>query len=142
MPSHIDWLREFCLSLPHTTEDIQWECLLFRIARKIYCTVPLEPHSVTKLGFKCTPQEFTELVEVEGIIPAPYMARNHWVALVDMNALRRDELKERIRNSYTLVLQKLPKKIQAELTQPANVQASTQSGRKKSAPTRSAANRT
>jgi predicted DNA-binding protein (MmcQ/YjbR family) len=104
--------------------------------------VPLEPHSVTKLGFKCTPQEFTELVEVEGIIPAPYMARNHWLALVDMNALRRDELKERIRNSYTLVLQKLPKKIQAELTQPANVQASTQSGRKKSAPTRSAANRT
>ena len=116
MPSHIDWVRELCLSLPQTTEDIQWENdLLFRIAKKIYCVVPLEPEAAVKLSFKCTPERFAELVEIDGIIPAPYMARNHWVAFVDMNALRQSEIKELIRNSYNLVVEKLPKKLQAEL---------------------------
>ena len=116
MPSHIDWLREFCLAFPGSTEDIQWgNDLLFRVAKKIFCVAPLEPQVAVKLSFKCTPEKFAELVEVEGIIPAPYMARNHWVALVEMDALRRDELKELIENSYRLVVEKLPKKTQAGL---------------------------
>jgi len=118
MPSHIDWIRELCLSLPNSTEDIQWENdLLFRVAKKIYCVVPLEPEAAVKLSCKCTPEKFAELVEIDGIIPAPYMARNHWVAFVDMNALRQSEIRELIRNSYNLVVEKLPKKLQAELSE-------------------------
>jgi len=96
---------------------VQWEHdLLFRIAGKIYCVANLEPGlSPTKLAFKCTPETFAELVEVEGIIPAPYMARNHWVAIVDLNALRQDEIKEFVRGSYFLVREKLAKKTQAKL---------------------------
>ena len=115
MIAYIDWVRSFCLSLPYTTEDVQWEHdLLFRIAGKIYCIANLEPGlSPTKLAFKCTPETFAELVEVEGIMPAPYMARNHWVAITDLNALRQDEIKELVRNSYFLVRERLPKKTQA-----------------------------
>lgn len=117
MPSHLDWIREFCLSLPHTTEDIQWGSdLLFRVARKIYCVMPLEPEVAVKLSFKCAPEKFAELVEIEGIIPAPYMARNHWVALVDLNALRQNEIRELIRSSYQLVFAGLPKRLQTELS--------------------------
>jgi len=116
MQSQVEWLRDFCLSLPHTTEDIQWgNDLLFRVARKIYCVVPLDPDAAVKLSCKCTPEKYAELVEMEGIIPAPYMARNHWVAFVDMNALRQNEIRELIRNSYRLVFAGLPKKLQAEL---------------------------
>lgn len=118
MTPYIDWVRDFCLSLPHTTEDVQWEHdLLFRIAGKIYCVANLEPGlSPTKLAFKCTPETFAELVELEGIIPAPYMARNHWVAMTDLNALRQDEIKEFVRRSYFLVRERLPKKTQAQLS--------------------------
>ncbi|HEX7285231.1 MAG TPA: MmcQ/YjbR family DNA-binding protein [Candidatus Angelobacter sp.] len=117
MLTYIDWVREFCRALPHATEDVQWEHnLLFRIAGKIFCIANLEPgNGPSKIAFKCTPEKFAELVEVEGIIPAPYMARNHWVAMTEMNALRQAEIKECIRNSYQLVLQKLPKKTQAAL---------------------------
>jgi predicted DNA-binding protein (MmcQ/YjbR family) len=117
MASYIDWVRAFCLSLPHTTENVQWEHdLLFRIAGKIFCVANLEPGmGPTKIAFKCTPEKFAELVEVEGIIPAPYMARNSWVAMVEINALRQPEIKQLIQNSYQLVLEKLPKKTQAEL---------------------------
>jgi predicted DNA-binding protein (MmcQ/YjbR family) len=117
MASYIDWVRAFCLSLPHATEDVQWEHnLLFRIAGKMFCVANIEPQLVaTKIAFKCTPEKFAELVELEGIIPAPYMARNHWVALLEMDALRQPDLKELIQASYQLVFEKLPKKTQASL---------------------------
>ena len=117
MPSYIDWVRAFCLSLPNATEDVQWEHnLLFRVAGKMFCIANLEPAvSPTKICFKCTPEKFAELVEVEGIIPAPYMARNHWAAMLDMDALRQPEIKELIADSYQMILAKLPKKTQAEL---------------------------
>jgi predicted DNA-binding protein (MmcQ/YjbR family) len=117
MASYIDWVRAFCLSLPHATEDVQWEHnLLFRIAGKMFCIANLEPGiSPTKIAFKCTPEKFAELVEIGGIIPAPYMARNHWVAMIEINALRQPEIKELIRESYQMILEKLPKKKQAAL---------------------------
>jgi predicted DNA-binding protein (MmcQ/YjbR family) len=115
MSSYLDWVRAFCLSLPNATEDVQWEHdLLFRIAGKMFCVANLEPGlSPTKIAFKCTPEKFAELVD--GIIPAPYMARNHWVAMLDMNALRQPEIKELIQGSYRMILEKLPKKTQSEL---------------------------
>jgi predicted DNA-binding protein (MmcQ/YjbR family) len=118
MSAYIDWIRDFCRTLPHTTEDVQWEHnLLFRIAGKIFCIANLEPgNGPSKIAFKCTPEKFAELVEIEGIIPAPYMARNHWVAMTEINALRQAEIKECISNSYQLVLEKLPKKTRAALS--------------------------
>ena len=117
MPSYIDWVRSFCLSLPHTTERIQWtHDLLFYIGGKMYCVLNLEPGlSPTRIALKCTPVRFAELIEVEGIIPAPYMARNHWVAFTEMDALRQTEIAELIQGSYQLVLNKLPKKLQEQL---------------------------
>jgi predicted DNA-binding protein (MmcQ/YjbR family) len=118
MISYLDWVRAFCLSLPHATEDVQWEHdLLFRIAGKMFCVANMEPGmSPTKIAFKCTPEKFAELAEIEGIIPAPYMARNHWVAMIEIDALRQPEVKELIRQSYELILEKLPRKTRAALT--------------------------
>jgi predicted DNA-binding protein (MmcQ/YjbR family) len=119
MPAHIDWLREVCLSLPHATEDIQWgDNLLFRVGRKMFCVTSLEPAAAVKFSLKCTPEKFAELVEVEGIIPAPYMARNHWVGFIELDALRRSEIRELIVSSYRLVFDGLPKKVQQSLQRP------------------------
>ena len=121
MPSQIDWLREVCLALPHVTEDVQWENnLLFRVAKKMFCVASLEPSARVKFSFKCPPEKFAELTEIEGIIPAPYMARNHWVGIVELNSLRQPEFKELIQHSYRMVFEKLPKKTQAELTKKPN----------------------
>lgn len=118
MPSYLDWVRAFCLSLPNATEDVQWEHnLLFRLAGKMFCIANLEPAvSPTKICFKCTPEKFAELVEIDGIIPAPYMARNHWVAMLEIDALRQPEIKELIQESYQMIVEKLPKKKQSELS--------------------------
>lgn len=113
----IERIRKYCLSLPHATEDIQWENdLLFRIAGKMFAVVSLEESSPNHLSFKCTPEEFTELTQIEGIIPAPYLARHHWVSIQRHDAIRMDELQELIKNSYHLVLAKLPARVRKKLT--------------------------
>jgi predicted DNA-binding protein (MmcQ/YjbR family) len=66
-------------------------------------------------SFKCTPEKFAELIEKNGIVPAPYVARYHWVALERFNALSEKELKTLLRTAYDLVLAKLPKKLKAQL---------------------------
>jgi predicted DNA-binding protein (MmcQ/YjbR family) len=51
----IDWVREYCLALPHTTEKVQWENdLVFKIGEKMYAVVALEPGDHW-LAFKCSP---------------------------------------------------------------------------------------
>ena len=110
---NLDSIREHCLSLPHATENIQWgNDLIFKIGGKIFAGMALEPpHS---LAFKCTPEKFDELIEFDGIIPAPYMARNKWVMLERLNALSDSEIKGLINHSYEMVFSKLTKKAQAE----------------------------
>jgi predicted DNA-binding protein (MmcQ/YjbR family) len=112
---NIDWVREWCLSLPHTTEKVQWgDNLVFKVGGKIYAIVALEPGSHW-LAFKCTAEEFAELVERPGIVPAPYLARAHWVSLQTAGALPPAEIKRLLRQAYDLIFAKLPKKTQAEL---------------------------
>jgi predicted DNA-binding protein (MmcQ/YjbR family) len=112
----IESVRSFCLSLPNTDEKVQWgNDLLFRIGEKIFAVTVLEPGHGVALSFKCTPEKFAELTERPGIIPAPYMARHHWVALERFDALPDRELKPLLTDSYRLVLEKLPKKLRASL---------------------------
>jgi predicted DNA-binding protein (MmcQ/YjbR family) len=109
-------IRTYCKTLPHVTEDIKWDNdLCFLLAGKMFALTCLDRTTAHKLSFKCTPAKFTELIEQDGIIPAPYMARNHWVTLERFDALRDSEMKELVRNSYELVKAKLPKKVQAAL---------------------------
>ena len=113
-------VRKFCLSLPHVTEDVQWENdLLFRIGNKMFAVVALDGTTDHRMSFKCTPEAFAELTEREGITPAPYVARYHWVALERFDALPERELKELLRNAYRLILEKLPRKSRAQLESPA-----------------------
>src|SRR5690348_11405746 len=109
----VEWIRKYCMALPHTTETVQWGYdLVFKIGGKMYAVTPLEP-AATYLSFKCSPEDFADLTEREGVIPAPYMARAQWVALEHEDALPRAEIKQLLKKSYDLVLTKLPKKTQA-----------------------------
>jgi predicted DNA-binding protein (MmcQ/YjbR family) len=106
----IEWVRRHCLSLPHSTETVQWgNDLVFKIAGKMYAVVPLEP-AANWLSFKCSPESFAELTERAGIVPAPYLARAQWVALTESADLPRAEVKALLRSAYETVLSKLPKK--------------------------------
>jgi predicted DNA-binding protein (MmcQ/YjbR family) len=112
----IPWVRSFCLALPHATEDMKWgNDLTFSIGGKMFAVLNLEPGGKA-LSFKCTPEKFAGLVERPGMIPAPYLARAHWVALEEAGALPKAELQGLLREAYAQVRAKLPKRVQAEFT--------------------------
>jgi predicted DNA-binding protein (MmcQ/YjbR family) len=112
-----DWLRAYCLYLPHTTEHVLWgDDLVFKIGGKMYAAAALSPRG-HRMSFKCTPEEFAELTERPGIVPAPYSARMHWVALETEDALPRAEIKRLVKLSYDLVFAKLSKSAQSKLGQ-------------------------
>jgi predicted DNA-binding protein (MmcQ/YjbR family) len=112
---NIEWIRQHCLSHPHTTEQIQWGSdLLFKVGGKMFAGVPLEPARVW-LTLKADPEEFPELIERQGIIPAPYLARAKWIAIETERALPRTEVLRLVSKSYELVFANLTKKLQNEL---------------------------
>ena len=105
----IDTVRQLCRALPGVTEDIKWgNDLVFSVGGKMFAVIGLEPpHTV---AFKCTPDVFGELVEREGIIPAPYLARAMWVQEGQLGeVLEGGQLEQLIRWSYELVFATLPK---------------------------------
>jgi predicted DNA-binding protein (MmcQ/YjbR family) len=111
----IETIRRCCLAFPHATENVQWGYdLCFKIDGKLFAITPLEPAPV-RLSFKASPENFAELCERPGIIPAPYMARAQWVALQQLNAIPDSELRELLRESYRMVFARLPKKRQLDL---------------------------
>jgi len=113
---NVDWLREICLAFPGTTEQIQWgNDLLFKVGGKMFAVTPLEPAPVC-LSFKASPENFAELTERPNIIPAPYLARAHWVALQTRDAIADGELAILLRESYDLVAAKLPKRTRDSLS--------------------------
>ena len=111
----VDWIRNLCLSFPQTTEQIQWgDDLVFKVAGKIHAVTVLHPAKIW-LCFKVSPEKFAELTERPGIIPAPYLARAKWIALETKDALPPDELAFLLRESYDMVVAKLPKKTRETL---------------------------
>ena len=113
---NVESIREYCLSLPHVTEDVKWEKdLTFLIGEKMFAVVGLEPGNAV-MSFKAEADEFEELVGRSGVIPAPYLARYKWVALEGFDVIRKSELHELIKKSYNLVFAKLPKRLREELT--------------------------
>jgi predicted DNA-binding protein (MmcQ/YjbR family) len=92
-----------------------------------------------------TPEDFAELTERPGIIPAPYLARAKWIALESRDALSPAELAPLLRSSYDLVVAKLPRKTRESLMQrssraPADRRVPRKPNRRKSLTSRKRAN--
>lgn len=117
----VESLRAFLLTLPHVAETVQWgDNLVFWVADKsiggkMFALASLTPDHGAVLSFAAGPERFAELIEREGIFPAPYLARAHWVALERWNTLPVAELKSLLRDAHELVWAKLPARTRALL---------------------------
>ena len=110
----IETIRNICKDLPHVTEDIKWgDDLCFMIGEKMFCVSNLNPP--LKVSLKVTDEEFAELSNSPGIIPAPYVARYKWILVEDMSRFTSKEWRHYITQSYNLVKAKLPKKVLDQL---------------------------
>ncbi len=104
----------FCKRMPHATQDIKWGAdLVYSVGGKMFAV--FDPNDPVKVSFKATPEMFAILTGKDGIIPAPYAARFHWVAVTKRGALPAPALRELLTTSYTLVAGKLPLKLRRKI---------------------------
>ena len=71
------------------------------------------------LSFAAGAERYAELLENEGVVPAPYFARIYWVALERWDALRSQELRESLAQARERVYAKLPRRTKDLLELPA-----------------------
>ncbi len=117
-------IREICLALPHAVETFNWGHRLVywvgprEIGGKMFATTDVDGTGTGMLWFHAGPERFHELVEIEGIIPAPYMARAWWVTLERWEALRSREIEAEPIRAHALIYEKLPKRVKTLLALP------------------------
>jgi predicted DNA-binding protein (MmcQ/YjbR family) len=115
-----DAIRAHCLSLPHTTEVVQWvDRLLFKVAGKMFAIITLDGHAC---AFRCTPERYGELIEMADIVPASHnMWKYHWVTTETLSAVSDREYRELLSESYRIVRATLPARVRTALDAGADV---------------------
>jgi predicted DNA-binding protein (MmcQ/YjbR family) len=130
-------VREYLLQLPHVVETMQWGAnLVFwvgdkAIGGKMFALLNLDDDQKGVLSFAAGPERYVELLETEGVLPAPYLARAHWVAIRHWGIFRRSELEELLVHGRGLVYNKLPKRTKDVLAMPAVAQRRVLADRRK-----------
>jgi predicted DNA-binding protein (MmcQ/YjbR family) len=129
--------RAFLLRLPFVEETLQWgDNLVFwvgdkAIGGKMFALIDLDGDGRAVMSFAAGPEGAAELLEINGIFPAPYLARAHWVALERWDALRKSELEARLRTAREIVEARLPKRTRDVLAMPAAERRRLMTARKK-----------
>ena len=109
-------LEALCGQWPGVTRDIKWGAdLVLGVGGKMFAVTPSDGSEAGRLSFKVADERFLELTDQPGIIPAPYMARAHWISVIEPQRFSTAELEAFILDAYTLVRAKLTRKLQATL---------------------------
>ena len=114
-------IRQICLALPHAAETLNWGQVLVywvgerEIGGKMFALTNADGMESPVLSFHCGAERYHELLENDGISPAPHLARAFWVALERWDALRPREIEEELARAHALIYEKLPKRTKAVL---------------------------
>jgi predicted DNA-binding protein (MmcQ/YjbR family) len=136
--------REYLLQLPHVVETMQWGAnLVFwvgdkAIGGKMFAVLNLDEDQKAVVSFAAGSERYAELLETEGVFPAPYLARAHWVSIRRWGVLRSSELEEHLKLAHSLIHDKLPKRTRDVLAMPAAAQRKLVKDRRKLLATRAA----
>jgi len=121
-------IRGFLLGLPHVVETMQWgNNLVFwvgdkAIGGKMFAVLNLDDGQKAVLSFAAGPERYAELLETDGVFPAPFLARLHWVALKHWGVFRSSELEDLLEHGRRLIYDKLPRKTREVLAMPPSAQ--------------------
>ncbi|MBL4788934.1 MAG: MmcQ/YjbR family DNA-binding protein [Kordiimonadaceae bacterium] len=112
-----DEFNAFCGALKSATNVIQWgNSSVWKVGGKIFAISSIwgeDAHQ--KISFKCSDLSYQILGEVDGMVPAPYLARAKWMQVQEKDAMSDDDVKGCIEDAHAIIAAKLTKKLRAEL---------------------------
>jgi predicted DNA-binding protein (MmcQ/YjbR family) len=143
----VERVRAYLLSLPHVVETLQWGAnLVFwvgdkAIGGKMFAVIdldePAHPESAAArkprphLSYAAGSARFSELVEIDGLMPAPYFARAYWVGVLHWDVFTPSEWHRELRAAHEMTFAKLPPKTRKALALPVAEQKRLISARRK-----------
>ncbi|AMR25780.1 MmcQ-like protein [Hymenobacter psoromatis] len=113
---NIEEYRDFCLSLPGTTEEMPFgpDTLVFKVGGKIFALTDLQ--TFASFNVKCDPERAADLRErYDYVLPGFHMNKKHWNTVLVGTGATDAQLREWITHSYQLVVAALPRAVRAEL---------------------------
>ena len=116
--SRLDEVRAALLMLPRVTETLQWGGRLVfwtmdkAVGGKMFAIADLEAVDRAVFAFAAGPQRAPRLLEYDGVCPAPYLARAHWVACDHWQVLSLENLLHEASAAYEYVAGRMPTRVQ------------------------------
>jgi len=110
---NIETYRAYCLCLKGTTESMPFDdkTLVFKVMGKMFALTGIE--NFESINLKCDPEKAIELREkYTSVLPGYHMNKKHWNTLLVNEELSDKQILELTKDSYDLVVAKLPKKLQ------------------------------
>ena len=107
----IETFRAMCLSFPDVTEEFPFgpNTLVYKVQGKMFALTDIDLFESVNL--KCDPELVPELRErYPSVLPGYHMNKKHWNTVLNDGSIPDKLLREWTRDSYDLVVQKLPKK--------------------------------
>lgn len=113
---NIEEYRDYCIAKKGVTEGFPFDksTLVFKVMNKMFALADVD--SFTFINLKCDPEKAVELREQYNGIKAGYhMSKVHWNSVYVNKDVTDKMIYELIDDSYQLIVDSLPKKLQAEL---------------------------
>jgi len=108
--------RRHAASLPGSTRDIKWradEC--YCVGARMFAVFGMEGVEERGMSIKVDAGRFLELTDIDGIVPAPYLARARWVKFARADALPAADVKHLISRSHSLIAARLTRAVRETL---------------------------
>jgi len=109
---NIEEIRDYCSNKKGVTEGFPFDetTLVFKVFDKMFALTNLDGD--LSINLKCDPDKAIELRELySAVIPGYHMNKKHWNTIQMDGSVPDNKIQEWIDHSYTLVYDKLPKKI-------------------------------
>src|SRR5450631_3154396 len=115
---NVERLRAYILTLPYVVETMQWGAnLLFwvgdkAIGGKMFALINLDDPGPERrrvvqhalMMYAVGSARYSDMLEIEGLIPAPYMARIHWIAAERWDIFTAPEWQRELSAAHALTL--------------------------------------
>ena len=105
-------IRSMCKSFPGAIELEQGDpsnILVYKVANKKFAYFKISEPEKWRFSFRVSPERFVELTDLDGVQPARYMHRFHWLTIVNVENFNFDYLKELVSGSYNKAFSSLKK---------------------------------
>jgi len=112
----LDHLREHCLSFKGSIEKLPFDenTLVFKVLGKMFALCNMMTFEFCNL--KCDPEKAITLREkYSEVTPAWHMNKKHWNSVSFIGDLNDHQIEQWVEDSYNLVVNNMPKKLQLEL---------------------------